>query len=165
MSALKALGWGLLVLVVFVLWSSGSADELATQSGGSGATTAWEDPTLDDGFDEDYVEEEPVEETWTPPEGFTVWREDPLVAYRWLSGDLDCPSYSDGCWQIEVIARDGCPDGLYAAMNKIGANDTVVGYTNDSLPAIEAGQRARLTFTASADDGEAKGRVAEIHCR
>lgn len=145
------------VIVVGLLWLMSSTDEL---------------PSLDESFETETAEavSEPVpepeiaaEDTWAPPEGFTYWRDDGTVAWRWVEG-LDCPSYSDGCWHVDVVTRDGCPDGVYVSLNKLNADETVVGYTNDTLPVLEAGQVGRLTLTASSDDGEVSGRVAEIDC-
>lgn len=155
---MKTLPW-IVVCAVALFWLFG--DLSITEIDGSEedapiASTSFEGPT-----DTLLPDEVSARDTWAPPVSFEYWDADPTVAYRWVD-DPDCPSYS-GCWQMELVSRDGCGGGLYVAMNKL-EGDTVVGYTNDSLPSLEPRQIARLTFTSTEDEQRLRGRVAEIVC-
>lgn len=95
------------------------------------------------------------------PRGWNSWDEG--VAWRWIDG-ADC-GYSFGyCWQIEVIARDGCADGIYAEMS-ILSGGTVTDYSNDTLGSLGPGERGRLDFEHFGEgEGTLSGRITEIDC-
>jgi hypothetical protein len=80
------------------------------------------------------------------PKGYQEWQDG--LAFRWVkSKDLKCPAYSGGCWGMYVIARDGCPQNLYVELSVENRAGDVVGFTNDLVGSVEAGRRAKLTFT------------------
>jgi len=84
------------------------------------------------------------------------------VAWKWAEGPDPC-GYSR-CWYnyIKVISRDGCPSGLYAEVNKLNSAGTVIGWSNDSVPSLGAGQKARLVFVSY--DPSDSSSLAEISC-
>lgn len=84
------------------------------------------------------------------------------VAWKWADGPSPC-GYSR-CWysHIKVVTRDGCPSGLYAEVNKLNASGTVIGWSNDSVPSLRPGQKARLVFVSY--DPSDKSSLAEISC-
>jgi len=84
------------------------------------------------------------------------------VAWKWAEGPDPC-GYSR-CWYnyIKVISRDGCPSGLYAEVNKLNSSGTVIGWSNDSVPALGPGQKARLVFVTY--DPADSSTLAEISC-
>lgn len=83
------------------------------------------------------------------------------VAWNWSSGG-GCKFSSFGCWHMNVIAKDGCPSGLYAAINIVDSAGTVVGFTNDSLPGLAPMRKARLEFTNTTDYNSAE--FQELNC-
>jgi hypothetical protein len=93
------------------------------------------------------------------PDGYFVATEG--VAWKWTTAG-SCRYSSFGCWHMDVISQNGCPSGLYAAVNIVDSNGTVVGYTNDSLPGLGAMQKARLEFDNTTDYNQAQ--FQEIKC-
>lgn len=85
----------------------------------------------------------------------------PGLAWKWSDGG-SCKFSSWGCWHMNVIAKDGCQSGLYAAINIVDTAGTVVGYTNDSLPGLAPMQKARLEFTNTTDYRSAQ--FQELKC-
>jgi hypothetical protein len=61
-----------------------------------------------------------------------------------------------------IITRYGC-SSLYTEISIVDSNDTVIGYTNDSVGAVKAGQRAKLTFVTFLD-GVISGNLTRIAC-
>jgi hypothetical protein len=47
----------------------------------------------------------------------------PALWYRWRN-DLDCSDYSNGCWRIEVVTRDGC-SSLFVEASELRGNTNV----------------------------------------
>jgi hypothetical protein len=91
------------------------------------------------------------------PRGFTEYSD--AVAYQWVSGSCD---YFFKCSNMEVVTQYGCDSSLYVEAN-VMSGDVVVGYTNDTTGALAPGQRARLTFTITEDEGQSV-RLSEISC-
>lgn len=168
----SAIGW-IVIVVAAVAWlSSGSDDGTQTDTTDSYAATVGypDDDELgagggsveEDSFDgePESFDEEPVP-VWDPPAGFALWAGAETVAWRWVED----PACGYGrCWQVEVVTRDGCPNGLYVSMNVLDGAGVVVDYTNDSLNSLEAEQTARLTLTELSDEPSRKGRITEINC-
>lgn len=98
--------------------------------------------------------------SWVPS-GFTVWSTDSNIAWKWADKD-NCDDY--GCLSVDFISRDGCPSGLYAALNWLDSNDAVVSYDNATLPSLQPMQTAKLRFDDVQDLSES-GQLAEISCR
>jgi hypothetical protein len=82
------------------------------------------------------------------------------VSYQWVVHP-SC-SYYDSCWQIDVKARRGCPNGLYVSIN-ILKSKRVVGYTNDALDSLTPNQVGRLTLGTS-ETGTVSGHLTKIDC-
>jgi len=98
--------------------------------------------------------------SWVPS-GFTAWSNDSNIAWKW-SSKSNCDQYS--CISVDFISRDGCPSGLYAALNWLDANDAVVSYDNATLPSLLPMQTAKLRFDDIEEAGKS-GQMAEINCR
>jgi len=94
------------------------------------------------------------------PKGYNEYSSN--VAWKWADGPDPC-GYSR-CWYnyIKVISLDGCPSGLYAEVNELNSAGTVIGWSNDSVPSLRPGQKARLVFV-SYDPADASS-LAEISC-
>ena len=98
---------------------------------------------------------------WTPPAGFTAYR-DTAVAYQWIERKfIPCKS-QEHCWAMNVVARDGC-DSLYVELSVSDQTGTAIDYTNGILSALAPGQPGRLQFQ-SFDDAAADAKLAEIRC-
>jgi hypothetical protein len=98
--------------------------------------------------------------TWVPDK-YTPWSSDKTVAYKWNnSAGNDC--YSCRYWNLDIVTKNGCSNGVYAEMN-IERNGVVVSYTNDSLPYLGAGDKGRLTFETY-EDGSLQGSLVELRC-
>lgn len=99
--------------------------------------------------------------SWVPYD-FNVWSADSNIAWKWTpSGDYECDDYS--CVSAQFISRDGCPNGLYAAINWLDEYDSVVSYGNESLPSLLPMQTAQLKFDDFQDISDS-GQMAEINC-
>lgn len=99
--------------------------------------------------------------TWVP-EGYTPWSEDKSIAFKWVNGaGNDC--YSCTYWTVDVVAKNGCTNGVYAEMN-IKKSGIVVSYTNDSLSYLEPYQTGRLSFETY-EKGSLQGSLTELNCR
>ncbi len=98
--------------------------------------------------------------SWVPA-GYNAWPDDSNVAWKWASKN-NCDNY--GCLTVEIISQNGCPSGLYAALNWLDSNDSVVSYDNSSLPSLLPMQTAKLRFDDVQDLGKS-GQMAEINCR
>jgi hypothetical protein len=86
----------------------------------------------------------PAVVAWMPA-GFTS-TDEPNIAIKWLSpGQFACELAST-CWAALLVARDGCPSSLYAEVSISDDAGTAVGYTNDAVGAVAAGQQAKLIF-------------------
>lgn len=102
----------------------------------------------------------PATTDWAP-EGFTVWRDDPNVAYKWAAKN-NCDYY--GCISAEFISKTGCPNSFYAALNWLDSADSVISYDNATLPRLNPMQIAKLRFD-DAEGNSVSGQMAEINCR
>lgn len=98
--------------------------------------------------------------SWVPS-GFTAWPSDSNIAWRWADRN-NCDNYD--CLSVEFISQVGCPNGLYAALNWLDANDAVVSYDNATLPSLLAMQTAKLRFD-DIQELSKSGQMAEINCR
>ena len=69
------------------------------------------------------------------------------LAGKWVDGARDPCGYGPLCWYwtLDVVAKDGCPSGLYLEANLLDGG-TVVDWTNDSVPALAQGEKARMQF-------------------
>jgi hypothetical protein len=110
-------------------------------------------------FDSDSLDSNFSDESWVPA-GFKAWIEDSNIAWRWANKN-NCNEY--GCVTAEFISRYGCPSGLYVALNWLDGNDSVVGYTNETLPSLLPSQNAKLTFEDYEDSSES-GQISSIRC-
>jgi hypothetical protein len=95
------------------------------------------------------------------PEGFIVWPTNINIAWKW-SDKNNCSDYA--CLSADFISRNGCPNGLYAAINWLDSDENVISYSNDSIPSLLPMQTAILKF----DDIEGfskSGQMSTINCR
>ena len=114
---------------------------------------------LDDLLDSDAYDRNSWDDTWVPA-GFTAWSDDSNIAWRWTSKN-DCQDYD--CISAEFISQNGCPKGLYAALNWLDSNNLVVSYANDTIPSLLPMQTAKLRFDDYEDVGKS-GQMSTINC-
>jgi hypothetical protein len=101
-------------------------------------------------------QDRPETNRW-PPSGFKVVGDG--LALRKLDGScgyLNCVAY-------EVVTRDGCLGGVYVEAQLLDAHGTVIGWTNDLLPSLRAGQVGELIME-STDDRASQVLVSDASC-
>lgn len=91
---------------------------------------------------------------WYPPE-YSPYLDQ--LAYQWVSG-ASPPTCGSACryFTLNVTSQHGCYNGLYVEMN-FTSNGTVVDWSNDSIPSLQAGQIAQLqfiTYDLNVDSGQ-----------
>lgn len=107
----------------------------------------------------------PAEDELGPPwhpDDFNEFTAD--VAGKWIKGGKDPCGVGPKCWYwtLDIVTREGCPDGVFVKANLID-NGTVVDDTIDSVSSLREGQKARLqfwTYNRSVDDLE----VTSVTC-
>lgn len=129
-------------------------------SNGSSSTSA-----VDEFFsstDSENTDTNSWDSSWVPA-GYTVWGADSNIAWKWTpESDYQCDTYT--CISAQFISKEGCPTGLYVALNWTDSNDVVISYDNATLPSLLPMQTAKLRFDDVQDMGE-YGQIAEINCR
>lgn len=137
---------------------------VASVTGGSTRTSVLDElfSTQSDTSNMDSSDTSNIDSSWVPSE-FTVWATDSNIAWKWAEkASYNCDNYS--CITVQFISRDGCPTGLYAALNWLDKNDAVVSYDNATLPSLLPMQTAKLRFDDIQELGKS-GQMAEINCR
>jgi hypothetical protein len=104
----------------------------------------------------------PTDTSWLPS-NFDVWSSDPNVAWRWLKANEYTCEYGDGCWGMMLIAKSGCPSGLYVELSLLDKNDVQVGYTNETVGSALPMQKTRMIFNSFEESAES-GRISKISC-
>lgn len=98
------------------------------------------------------------------PRGYYPTPTDSTVAWHWVtSPNCGLSGGGDVCWGIDVIAQNGCSNGLYAEINIVSAG-TVVNFSNATLGSLGANQPASLTFDAFNVPSNAQGQLTKINC-
>lgn len=96
--------------------------------------------------------------SWVPS-GFTQYDDGTAIRYR-KGDEVEC-GYRDGCYQIELVAKNGC-SSLYVELSRLDSADNNVGYTNDTTSNLQPNQKAILTFSAFEEDKSA--RISKVNC-
>lgn len=94
---------------------------------------------------------------WVAPSGFTLY--DESTAFRW-DDTGDC--IIGGCWHMTLVTLNGCPNSLYVELTTLSSGGTVVGYTNDTVGELKAGEQAKLNFENP--DKADKARISKVSC-
>lgn len=96
------------------------------------------------------------------PSGFTAYNEE--LAYMWVSGGPNpCGSMACSYFTMDVISHFGCPKGVYVEIN-MTSEGVVVDWSNDTVPALAAGQTAQLQFITYQQNVDT-GQIANMTCR
>lgn len=96
------------------------------------------------------------------PENFDGYGDN--LAYRWSTFEGGWPCNSCSFWKVTVMTKDGCPGGIYAELN-ILKGGTVVGWTNDRIASLRAGQTAVMEFVEYPYRSGSTGQLTEMTCR
>lgn len=114
-------------------------------------------------FETEQDESQVFEDSSWVPEGFSIWAQEEGIAWRWLeSSEFNC-SYGDYCWGIYIVARDGCPSGLYAAISILDKSDVQIDFSNDSFSSSLPMQKSKMIFETFNDESES-ARLSEVSC-
>jgi hypothetical protein len=97
------------------------------------------------------------------PSNFDSWSADSNVAWRWLKANEYACEYGDGCWGMMLIAKSGCPSGLYVELSLLDKNDVQVGYTNETVGSALPMQKTKMIFNSFEESAES-GRISKISC-
>ena len=102
------------------------------------------------------------------PKGYNEWPDDPTIAVEWdnhVSGCQDAYSISgEYCWGMRIISQNGCSSSIYAEIS-ILQGQTVIDYSNDTLPGLDPHQVGELAFQAFENSsGNLQGQLKEIDC-
>jgi hypothetical protein len=108
------------------------------------------------------IEEPIIDKSWVPA-GFE-WHSDDF-ATKWVTQEGDWPCSDCNFWKLKVIPQYDCSNGVYAELNMLDSADTVVDWSNDSLPSLSAGQTGLLIFeNYPYDEGIDGGQLTELKC-
>jgi hypothetical protein len=84
------------------------------------------------------------------------------IAYKWVDRGYGCNSCYQ--WDINVISKEGCSSSLYAKVD-IEKNGVAIGWTNDSLGSLYAGQVGQMRFKYYGDGyGTLTASIQEFSC-
>lgn len=104
------------------------------------------------------------QEKWWP-DGFNSLGLNPSFAVQWVKGAEDpCGSSACNYWTINIVSQSGCPGGVYVEVNMLDSAGTVFDWSNDTVPALAAGQVAQLQFLTYAPRDGSKAQVANVSC-
>lgn len=107
---------------------------------------------------------ETYDESWIPAD-YSGYPGDDNVAWRWATQSETNCSYSSGsCWAAMVIARDGCPNGIYAEISIFDKSEVQIDYTNDTTTRVLPNTKVKLTFNTFNDEAD-MAQISEINCR
>ena len=84
------------------------------------------------------------------------------IAFKWVDRRNDC--YDCYQWDINVISKEGCSSSLYAKVN-VEKSGVAIGWTNDSLGSLDAGQVGQMRFKYYGDGyGTLTASIQEFSC-
>ena len=96
------------------------------------------------------------------PSGYHEWSDG--IAWQWAPNSSFSCTYSTGsCWAVNLIARDGCPTGVYAEVALLDSSDVQIDYTNDSSTNVPPMQKVRLLFDTF-NEAASTARLSQIDC-
>jgi hypothetical protein len=86
-----------------------------------------------------------LEEPWNAaPDGSSV------LEWKYPSS-VNCDNSFGSCGTVMVRATTACTGGVYAEVNHLDSSGVVVGYSNDTVSALQAGQMALMHFNFTED--------------
>lgn len=96
--------------------------------------------------------------------GFTPCQSsDPTILCKFLKpSQFTCDYQLLGCYGMYVVPEYGCPTSLYVELDEL-SNGVVIGYTNDAVGGVQAGEAARMIFDII-DNGTNSVRINQVSC-
>lgn len=91
------------------------------------------------------------------PEGWNQYGGENIY-WQW---NRDCDNSYTGCYGMDVVTKDGCSN-LYVEIQLVDADGNAVGFSNDTIGALDPEQVAKLDFSSYEENASA--RMAEINC-
>jgi len=90
--------------------------------------------------------------------------DDSSLQYQYLeSNSYSCASFAlNGCGKIVIRASNDCSNGIYGEVNHLDSSGAAVGYSNDTLSALNQGQMGYLEFDFT--EAGSKYVVTKLHC-
>ncbi|MBD2106721.1 hypothetical protein [Nodosilinea sp. FACHB-13] len=90
----------------------------------------------------------PEPTAWQLSPGWTQMRSEEGKALAYIPRDpIACRDGGDYCFEFDVMAQEGCPNGLYVEFQLIDPNTkAVIGMGNDLLPVLLPGQVGLLSI-------------------
>lgn len=86
----------------------------------------------------------------------------PGIAFKWVDARADC--YNCYQWDADFISQTTC-NSVYAEVDILDSSGRVIGWTNDTLRSVRAGEVGRLTFQTYRGSGILSARFSEFNCR
>lgn len=98
------------------------------------------------------------------PKGYNEYLLDDTIAWKWLkTSQFDCDYYYATCWGMSIVAKDGCPTGLYAEIDIKDSSGQKVSYSNDLSNYAGPGEKVKFVFN-DFTDGRLTGSLNKINC-
>jgi hypothetical protein len=94
------------------------------------------------------------------PEGYQELL--PGIAFQWVDTRADC--YNCYQWDADFVSERTC-NSVYAEVDILDSSGRVIGWTNDTLRSVRAGEVGRLTFQTYRGSGILTARFSEFNCR
>jgi len=94
------------------------------------------------------------------PKGYSEYPGEDL-AYKYTKDG--CESNYGYCWSYTVISAFGCLDGVYAEGN-ISQNDTIIGWTNDTIGYLPPFKKAQLEMQDFGGSGTKSFELTQMRC-
>lgn len=106
---------------------------------------------------------EVADTSWVPTD-FTIWPDNPDIAWRWAKGsEVNCTYSSGACWSALVIAKNGCKTSMYGEISLFDKSNVQIGYTNDTLSSVQPMQKSKFTFDTFNEEADT-ARLSKISC-
>jgi len=96
------------------------------------------------------------------PSGYNLYSDN--VAWQWAANTTFQCSYSSGsCWAVNLVAKDGCPTGIYAEIAILDRQGVQIDYTNATNTNVPPLQKVRLTFDTF-NEAANSARLTKVSC-
>ena len=113
---------------------------------------------------QDLKEEEAKE--WVP-DGYDISFQGTQViegfAQKFLKSGFQCASGSEGCWGVSVIAKEGCPNGIFGYMFYTDSSGDQLPEVMETTGRAQAMQKMTLVFNIY-NTGVKSGRIWKVGC-
>lgn len=110
---------------------------------------------------------EPWHAGYTPYWGDVTGEKVPNVYWKWIPpAQISCVSYAtNGCWQIQVVTRDGCSSDLSGELGVLDSSGAQIETLYGDAGAVSPLSTTVLEFDADSGNAQgAKGQVKSLTC-